>query len=70
MVFQLQSRAQLTREFSRLAKLLAPQECYGSVGRKRVLGLRPTWMEYCAQDRTTGRLGDVKVCAVTEVWSG
>jgi hypothetical protein len=65
------SRAELVREFSRLAKLLAPAGMLWVSWPKKSSGLASDVDENTV--RETGLdagLVDVKVCAVTDVWSG
>jgi hypothetical protein len=70
MVFT-QSRAQLTREFSRLAKLLAPAGMLWVSWPKKRSGVAADVDGNIVREiGLQAGLVDVKVCAVTEVWSG
>ena len=65
------SRAELTREFSRIAKMLAPAGMLWVSWPKKSSGVATDLDENVV--RAIGLdagLVDVKVCAVTEVWSG
>ena len=65
------SRTQLTKEFSRLAKLLTPAGMLWVSWPKKSSGVTTDVDEHGV--RETGLeagLVDVKVCAVTDVWSG
>lgn len=65
------SRAHLTKEFDRTAKLLAPTGMLWVSWPKKASGVASDLDENIV--RTIGLaagLVDVKVCAVTEVWSG
>jgi hypothetical protein len=65
------SRGELAREFSRLAKLLAPAGMLWVSWPKKSSGVASD-----VDENLVRRIGldaglvDVKVCAVTEVWSG
>src|SRR5271155_3722546 len=66
-----QSRAQLTKEFSRLAKLLAPAGMLWVSWPKKSSGVVTDVDEHVVRGiGLDAGLVDVKVCAVTEVWSG
>ena len=65
------SRAELTREFSRLAKLLAPAGMLWVSWPKKSSGVATDVDENRVRDiGLRAGLVDVKVCAVTDVWSG
>jgi len=65
------SRAELTREFSRLAKLLAPAGMLWVSWPKKSSGVTSDLDENLVRGiGLDAGLVDVKVCAVTEVWSG
>jgi hypothetical protein len=65
------SRAELTREFSRLAKLLAPAGMLWVSWPKKSSGVASEVDENLVRGiGLDAGLVDVKVCAVTEVWSG
>jgi len=66
-----QSRAQLTKEFSRMAKLLAPAGMLWVSWPKKSSGVVTDVDEHVVRGiGLDAGLVDVKVCAVTEVWSG
>jgi hypothetical protein len=66
-----QSRMQLTKEFSRLAKLLAPAGMLWVSWPKKSSGVATDVDEHGVREiGLDAGLVDVKVCAVTEVWSG
>lgn len=70
MVFT-RSRAQLTKEFSRLAKLLAPAGMLWVSWPKKSSGFATDVSENIVREiGLQAGLVDVKVCAVTDVWSG
>jgi hypothetical protein len=70
MVFT-QSRAQLTKEFSRLAKRLAPAGMLWVSWPKKSSGVATDVGENVVREiGLDAGLVDVKVCAVTDVWSG
>jgi len=70
MVFS-KSRAELTKEFSRLEKLLAPAGMLWVSWPKRSSGVATDVDENVVRGiGLDAGLVDVKVCAVTEVWSG
>jgi len=65
------SRAELAREFSRLAKLLAPAGMLWVSWPKKSSGVASDVDENLVRGiGLDAGLVDVKVCAVTEVWSG
>jgi hypothetical protein len=65
------SRAELTREFWRLAKLLAPAGMLWVSWPKKSSGVATDVSENLVRDiGLEAGLVDVKVCAVTDVWSG
>jgi hypothetical protein len=65
------SRSELTREFSRLAKLLAPAGMLWVSWPKKSSGVASEVDENLVRGiGLDAGLVDVKVCAVTEVWSG
>jgi hypothetical protein len=65
------SRAELAREFSRLAKLLAPAGMLWVSWPKKSSGVASDLDENLVRGiALDAGLVDVKVCAVTEVWSG
>jgi hypothetical protein len=65
------SRAELAREFSRLAKLLAPAGMLWVSWPKKSSGVASDLDENLVRGiGLDAGLVDVKVCAVTEVWSG
>ncbi|MGA9304986.1 MAG: DUF3052 domain-containing protein [Candidatus Sulfotelmatobacter sp.] len=65
------SRAELTGEFSRLAKLLAPAGMLWVSWPKKSSGVASDVDENLVRGiGLDAGLVDVKVCAVTEVWSG
>jgi hypothetical protein len=65
------SRAELAREFSRLAKLLAPAGMLWASWPKKSSGVASDVDENLVRGiGLDAGLVDVKVCAVTEVWSG
>ena len=65
------SRVELTREFSRLAKSLAPAGMLWVSWPKKTSGLATDLDESVVRGiGLSAGLVDVKVCAVTEVWSG
>jgi len=70
MVFS-KSRAELTKEFSRLEKLLAPAGMLWVSWPKKSSGVATDVDENVVRGiGLDAGLVDVKVCAVTEVWSG
>jgi hypothetical protein len=70
MVFT-QSRTQLTKEFSRLAKRLAPAGMLWVSWPKKSSGVATDVGENVVREiGLDAGLVDVKVCAVTDVWSG
>jgi hypothetical protein len=70
MVFT-QSREHLTKEFSRLAKLLAPAGMLWVSWPKKSSGVASDVDENAVREiGLEAGLVDVKVCAVTDVWSG
>ena len=65
------SRAELTREFSRIAKLLAPAGMLWVSWPKKSSGVATDIDENVVREiGLDAGLVDVKVCAVTDVWSG
>ena len=65
------SRAQLTNEFSRISKLLAPAGMLWVSWPKKSSGVATDLDENLVRGiGLDAGLVDVKVCAVTEVWSG
>lgn len=65
------SRAELTREFPRMASLLAPAGMLWVSWPKKSSGVVSDVDENVIREIGLGAgLVDVKVCAVTEVWSG
>jgi len=65
------SRAQLTSEFSRISKLLAPAGMLWVSWPKKRSGVATDLDENVVRDiGLAAGLVDVKVCAVTEIWSG
>ena len=65
------SRSELTKEFSRMAKLLAPAGMLWVSWPKQSSGVETNVDEKAVRDiGLIAGLVDVKVCAVTEVWSG
>jgi hypothetical protein len=70
-MFFTKSRAQLSKEFSRISKTLAPAGMFWISWPKKSSGLATdlTEMEVRAIGLDAG-LVDVKVCAVSDVWSG
>ncbi len=70
MIFS-KSRAELAKEFSRMAKLLAPAGMLWVSWPKKSSGVATDVDENVVRGIGLDRgLVDVKVCAVTEVWSG
>jgi hypothetical protein len=70
MVFT-KSHTELTREFSRLAKVLAPAGMLWVSWPKKSSGVTTDLDENAVREiGLHAGLVDVKVCAVTEVWSG
>ena len=70
MVFT-KSGAELTKEFSRIAKLLAPAGMLWVSWPKKSSGVAADLDENIVREiGLDAGLVDVKVCAVTEVWSG
>jgi hypothetical protein len=66
-----QSRAQLVKEFPRIAKLLAPAGMLWISWPKKSSGVATDVDESAVREiGLDAGLVDVKVCAVTEVWSG
>ena len=65
------SRSELTKEFSRLAKLLSPAGMLWVGWPKRSSGVATDLDENVVREiGLSAGLVDVKVCAVTDVWSG
>jgi hypothetical protein len=65
------SRAELAKEFPRMAKLLAPAGMFWVSWPKRASGVLTDLDENAVRGiGLAAGLVDVKVCAVTEVWSG
>src|SRR5580704_14609918 len=65
------SRSELTKEFARMAKLLAPAGMLWVSWPKKSSGVATDVDENVVRGIGLGAgLVDVKVCAVTEVWSG
>jgi hypothetical protein len=65
------SRAELTKEFSRIAKLLAPAGMLWVSWPKKSSGVTTDVDENVVRGiGLDAGLVDVKVCAVTEIWSG
>jgi len=65
------SRAELAKEFPRVAKRLAPAGMLWVSWPKKSSGVATDLNENIVRDvGLDGGLVDVKVCAVTEVWSG
>ena len=65
------SRADLTKEFVRIGKLLAPAGMLWVSWPKKSSGVETNVDENVVREiGLAARLVDVKVCAVTEVWSG
>jgi len=65
------SRAELTKEFSRIAKRLAPAGMLWVSWPKKSSGVKTDIDEHGVRGiGLDAGLVDVKVCAVTEVWSG
>jgi hypothetical protein len=65
------SRAELTREFARIAKDLAPAGMLWTSWPKKSSGVATDLDENVVREiGLDAGLVDVKVCAVTEVWSG
>src|SRR5208283_3705524 len=70
MVFT-KSRVELGKEFSRLAKALAPAGMFWVSWPKKSAGVASDLDENVVREiGLAAGLVDVKVCAVTEVWSG
>lgn len=70
MIFS-KSRADLTKEFPRLAKLLAPTGMLWVSWPKKSSGVATDLNENVVRSiGLDSGLVDVKVCAVTEIWSG
>ena len=70
MIFS-KSRAELTREFSRIAKALGPAGMLWVSWPKKSSGVATDVDENIVREiGLDAGLVDVKVCAVTEVWSG
>ena len=70
MIFS-KSRAELTREFSRIAKVLSPAGMLWVSWPKKSSGVATDVTENIVREiGLDAGLVDVKVCAVTEVWSG
>ena len=70
MLFAL-SRSQLTRDFSLLAKILAPAGMLWVSWPKKRSGVATDLDDNVVREiGLNAGLVDVKVCAVTEVWSG
>jgi len=65
------SRAELTKEFSRIAKLLAPAGMLWVSWPKKSSGVMTDVDENVVRGiGLEAGLVDIKVCAVTEIWSG
>jgi hypothetical protein len=65
------SRAELTREFKRLTRLLAPAGMLWVSWPKKSSGVASDLNENVVREiGLAAGLVDVKVCAVTEIWSG
>ncbi len=65
------SRAELTREFARMTKQLAPAGMFWVSWPKRSSGVATDVDENAVREiGLAAGLVDVKVCAVTDVWSG
>ena len=65
------SRGELTKEFSRMAKLLAPAGMLWVSWPKKSSGVATDVDENVVREiGLDAGLVDVKVCAVTEIWSG
>jgi hypothetical protein len=65
------SRAELEKEFRRLAKLLAPAGMLWVSWPKKSSGVATDVDEHVVRDiGLAAGLVDVKVCAVSEIWSG
>ncbi len=65
------SRAELAKDFSRMAKLLAPAGMLWVSWPKKSSGVATDLDENVVREiGLDAGLVDVKVCAVTEVWSG
>lgn len=65
------SKAELTKEFARLAKVLSPAGMLWISWPKKSSGVATNLDENVVRDiGLAAGLVDVKVCAVTEVWSG
>jgi len=70
MIFS-KSRTELTKEFSRVAKLLAPAGMLWISWPKKSSGVATDVDENGVREiGLAAGLVDVKVCAVTEIWSG
>ena len=70
MVFT-KSKTELTKEFHRVSKLLAPSGMLWVSWPKKSSGVTTDLDENVVRDiGLAAGLVDVKVCAVTEVWSG
>lgn len=70
MVFT-RSRAELTKEFNRIAKLLTPAGMLWVSWPKKTSGVATDLDENIVREiGLAARLVDVKVCAVTDIWSG
>jgi hypothetical protein len=70
-MFFTKSLAELAREFPRLSKLLAPAGMLWVSWPKKASGIPTDLTENDVRDiGLDAGLVDVKVCAVTEVWSG
>lgn len=65
------SKADLTKEFKRITKLLAPAGMFWVAWPKKTSGVATDLNENIVREiGLAAGLVDVKVCAVTEVWSG
>ena len=65
------SKSELTKEFTRIAKMLAPAGMLWVSWPKKSSGVAADLDENVVRDIGLGAgLVDVKVCAVTDVWSG
>lgn len=65
------SRSELTKEFSRMTKQLAPAGMFWVSWPKKSSGVATDVDENVVREvGLTAGLVDVKVCAVTDVWSG
>jgi len=70
-MFFTESKAALAKEFKRISKLLAPAGIFWVSWPKKSSGVATDLNENIVRDiGLAAGLVDVKVCAVTEVWSG